>query len=74
MIFMVFVFILARCSSDAWTAEVEERLIFAAAIAGIKAFEAEGGLAWVYLQPKIMKLLGTLGLGVFVAARGLVCS
>lgn len=34
---------------------VEERLIFAAAIAGIKAFEAEGGLAWVYLQPKIMK-------------------
>jgi len=34
---------------------VSDRRIWAAALAGIKAFEAEGGLAWVFMQPKLMK-------------------
>lgn len=34
---------------------VEDRHVYTAAVAGVKAFEAEGGLAWVFMSPKIMK-------------------
>lgn len=39
---------------------MDEELIYAAALQGVKNFEADGGMVWVYMQPKIMKRLGYL--------------
>ncbi|CAJ1381501.1 unnamed protein product, partial [Effrenium voratum] len=34
---------------------VDDSYIYAAAMAGVKAFEATGGMTWVHMEPKLMK-------------------
>ena len=37
---------------------MDDSYIYAAAMAGVKAFEATGGMTWVHMEPKLMKRLG----------------